>query len=95
MFGVWTNNALNDLRDLAVIEFVFDLAGGLTPSSFPFLGTIIESEQAVRELNARVGREVPEAASIISEVYTGAWGESREEVAKNAAAVLQIGVAAD
>ena len=89
-------DGISDIRNLAVIDVIFNFAGdALDPNNIPFLGTIVETDNAVRQLNARVGRDVPEAGDIIREVYTGAFGESREEVALAAAEVLQLGVSAD
>jgi len=88
-------NDLDRLADLATIDVALNIAGGLAdinPLDLPGVSTIVETDKAVRNLNARVFGEIPNAGAIIDEVYTAAFGDTRDEVAEAVAAVIQLGV---
>lgn len=70
---------LDTLRNLAIIDIVMNLPAGFTEN--PVFAAISDTEAAVDRITAATGRDIPNAAGIISSVYSQAFGATREEIA--------------
>lgn len=90
---------LDDLEQLAKIDLALNIGGRLAGgvrgiagavTSLPIVSDIADIDKTLDALRARTGREIPEAANIIQEVWGGAWGESREEIGSVLAAIAQV-----
>lgn len=90
---------LDDLEQLARIDLALNigskvvggaqgLAGAVT--GLPIFSDIASLDKALDNLRAKTGKVIPDAASIIEDVWSGAWGESREEIASVVGAIAQV-----
>lgn len=75
-------NDLEFIKKLAVIDIVLQGAGLLANAQdLPFVSSIIEVDNALARLQGTTGEMIPEAEHLIQDLYTQAWGESREAIA--------------
>lgn len=73
---------LNDIRGLATIDVllnVADMVGGIP--DLPIVNSLLEMDGALARLEGRTGRMIPGAERLINDLYTQAWGESRDAIA--------------
>jgi hypothetical protein len=73
----------------AVINIVANLPIPTSIADIPLLSTILDTDKAVRTLTSRVNQDIPDAAGLIQGIFLNAWADSKEEIAENAALVLQ------
>jgi hypothetical protein len=73
---------LDDIRALATIDIVFQVAEGLGGlQELPILSSILEVDEAMARLEGTTGRMIPDAEHLINDLYVNAWGESRSAIA--------------
>lgn len=85
---------LNTIRNLATISLVIKGAELLTNiQSLPVVSTILEMDSAVATVNARTLNEIPNAAAVVNDLYTDAWGESRAQIADVIVEMSRLGIA--
>jgi hypothetical protein len=83
---------LEQLKQLAVIEIVVNLAGSIpTPADIPILNTIIQADSAARSLQATLGTGFrPAQAEQAQDLYVGGTGNSQVEAAQLLAQTIQV-----
>lgn len=82
---------LDELRNLAVIDIVFNLADKIpSPADIPLLGSIVEADNAARNLQATLGTGFqPSQAEEAQDLFTSGFGATQTEAAQALAAVVQ------
>jgi phage-related minor tail protein len=81
---------LDQIRNIAVIDVVLNITEKVEDA--PIVGGVAGRDAAAGTLAARTGMEATDAARVIEEVYTGAYGESADEIANNIALVDQLNI---
>lgn len=83
---------LDELRNLAVIDIVFNLADKIpSPADIPLLGSIVEADNAARNLQATLGAGFrPAQAEEAQNLFTSGFGNTQTEAAQALAQVVQI-----
>lgn len=77
---------LQDIKNLAKIQLVFDVAGaGLNVvqnmQNLPIISGAQELDATLKEMQATTGKVIPDAENLINNVFSaGNWGATREEV---------------
>lgn len=61
-------------------------------SEFSGVPGLIETHNALLNLEATTGRIIPDAEHLINDLYVDAWGESREELGQVVAFAVQLGI---
>lgn len=69
---------LQALQQLAVINILMEVPN---LAENPVFAAISDTETQVDRIAAMTGQEIPNAAGIINNLYSEAWGESRQEIA--------------
>lgn len=76
-------DVLEDIRNLATIDLVFNVAGAVGGvTELPIVSSLIEMDNALAQIEGRTGGMIPDAEHLITDLYTNAWGESREAIAE-------------
>lgn len=88
---------LNAIQALATINLILLLPANLqnisdTLANLPIIDQLIEMDNAVASVNARVINEIPRAGQIINDIYVQNWGESRQQIADTLVLLDQFGV---
>jgi hypothetical protein len=62
---------------------------------FSGVGGLLEMDSALATIEARTGRMIPNAETLITDLYTNGWGASRTEIAGVVAQAAQLGLEGD
>ncbi len=73
---------LEAIQNLSVINIAIQGAGFLSGAQeLPIVSSLIEMDGALQRIEGTTGRMIPEAEHLITDLYTNAWGESRQAIA--------------
>ena len=67
--------------DIDIGGALMDVANLLTTPITASIGTAVDLDTQVQRLKGTVAQDLPEVRDLIRELWTGAWGESQEEIA--------------
>lgn len=87
---------LETLKALATIDILLNLPTNIPDiSSIPILGAVADLEKQVDRVGAETGRNIPQAAGAITNLYGEAWSDSREQIADLIIELGRLGIAND
>lgn len=93
------NDKLDAIKNFEVLNFVWNVAGTLVDfarSTADFtVGPILEYDSALSTIQARTGEMIPDARTLIGDLYTDGWGDSREQIADVIVQADQLGISMD
>ena len=89
---------LETIQGLATVDILLNapaLAGGALEilQNIPGLSGVLEYDEALGRLEGRTGRMIPGARTLIEDLYTNAWGDSRSAIADVIAEAANLGIA--
>lgn len=88
-------SALTTLKDLAVLETIWNITGTAVDLFSKFggqvLGPMLELDEAVAKVNATTGNGIPNARELIHDIFYSDLGESIEQVADLVTTAYTIG----
>lgn len=91
---------IETLTALTAIDLAINISGTALSffeslGRFSGVGGILELDSALATIEARTGRMIPNAETLISDLYTNGWGESRTEIAGVLSLAGQLQIAQD
>lgn len=93
------NDKLDAIKNFETLNFVWNVAGTLVDfarSTADFtVGPILEYDSALSTIQARTGEMIPDARTLIGDLYTDGWGDSREQIADVIVQADQLGISMD
>lgn len=82
---------LDELKAIATIQLVLDAAGFVKDiGSLPVVGQLLEIEDLSHQVVGQTGRDLENVGRTINNVWTGNWGESKDEIAGVVTTVAQM-----
>lgn len=82
---------LDELKTLAKIELILNAAEFIKGvEALPLVGALVEIEELSHKVVGQTGRDFEGAGRTINNIWTGNWGDSKEEIAGVVTQVLQL-----
>lgn len=82
---------LNELKTLAKIELILNAAEFVKGvEALPLVGALVEIEELSHRVVGQTGRDLENVGRTINNVWTGNWGESKDEIANVVTTVAQM-----